>query len=107
MTNLDHLLMKVGIKDQTEDTLSNYTRMKKELTKEVKLHLLNITQSNNIFIIKREIRRLVQILLIALSLQAEKKSLNNFNKMNSEIRLSNQSFVPCLSKIFNSSNNSS
>jgi hypothetical protein len=77
MTNLDHLLMKVGIKDQTEDTLSNYTRMKKELTKEVKLHLLNITQSNNIFIIKREIRRLVQILLIALSLQAEKKSLNN------------------------------
>jgi hypothetical protein len=77
MTNLDHLLMKVGIKDQTEDTLSNYTRMKKELTKEVKSHLLNITQSNNIFIIKREIRRLVQILLIALSLQAEKKSLNN------------------------------
>jgi hypothetical protein len=77
MTNLDHLLMKVGIKDQTEDTLSNYTRMKKELTKEVKLHLLNITQSNNIFIIKREIRRLVQILLIALSLQVEKKSLNN------------------------------
>jgi hypothetical protein len=77
MTNLDHLLMKVGIKDQTEDTLSNYTRMKKELTKEVKSHLLNITQSNNIFIIKREIRRLVQILLIALSLQVEKKSLNN------------------------------
>jgi hypothetical protein len=77
MTNLDHLLMKVGIKDQTEDTLSNYTRMKKELTKEVKSHLLNITQSNNIFIIKREIRRLVQILLIALSLQVDKKSLNN------------------------------
>jgi hypothetical protein len=77
MTNLDHMLMKGGIKDQTEDTLSNYTRMKKELTKEVKSHLLNITQSNNIFIIKREIRRLVQILLIALSLQVEKKSLNN------------------------------